>query len=77
MLMLLSGCGGHQQSVIDPAGSQAGLIVQLWWFFLWLLGVIFVLVVAVMLWALTRRHAVSSRSRWSGPTFLLLKPSDG
>ena len=56
MLMLLSGCGGHQQSVIDPAGSQAGLIVQLWWFFLWLLGVIFVLVVAVMLWALTRKH---------------------
>jgi cytochrome c oxidase subunit 2 len=56
MLMLLTGCGGHQQSVLDPAGSQAGRIVQLWWFFLWLLGVIFVLVVAGMLWALTRKH---------------------
>jgi cytochrome c oxidase subunit II len=56
LALLLYGCAGHQQSVVDPAGAQADRIAQLWWFFLWLLSVIFVLVVAVMLWALTRRH---------------------
>lgn len=53
---ILAGCAGRQQSVVDPAGTQADKIATLWWFFLWLLGAIFVSVVAVMLWALTRRH---------------------
>jgi cytochrome c oxidase subunit 2 len=51
----LCSCGGHQQSAIDPAGPQSGKIAILWWFFFWLLAVIFVIVMAVMLFTLTRR----------------------
>jgi len=56
LALFLTGCGGHQQSVLDPAGTQADRIAQLWWFFFWLLSVIFVLVIGVMLAALTRKH---------------------
>jgi len=54
--LLLSGCAGHQQSVVDPAGTQADRIAQLFWFFFCLLAVIFVVVICVMLVALVRRH---------------------
>lgn len=54
--ILLAGCGGPQQSVVDSAGPLSGKIETLWWFFLWLLGAIFVLVIAFLLMALTRRH---------------------
>lgn len=54
--VILTGCAGPQQSVIDAAGRQADKIATLWWFFLWLLGAIFVAVITVMLWALTRQH---------------------
>ena len=50
----LTGCAGSQQSVLDPAGRQADKIAGLWWFFLWLLGAIFILVMAVMFRALMR-----------------------
>lgn len=51
-----TGCAGHQQSVIDPAGPQADRIGNLWWFFFWLLGSIFLAVMIVMVLTLTRRH---------------------
>jgi cytochrome c oxidase subunit 2 len=54
-MLMLSGCAGRQQSMVDPAGPQASRIEGLWWFFFDLLGAIFVIVIAVMLWALTRR----------------------
>ena len=55
-LLLLTGCAGHQQSVVDPGGPQAGRIAGLWWFFLWLLTAIFIVVMAFTLWTLLRRH---------------------
>ena len=54
--LLLAGCGGPHQSVLDAAGRQSQKIAGLWWFLLWLLGAIFVIVIAIMLRALTRRH---------------------
>jgi cytochrome c oxidase subunit II len=51
----LSGCAGHVQSAIDPAGPQAGRIATLLWFFIWLLTAIFVVVLGLTLWTLTRR----------------------
>lgn len=55
-ILLLAGCGGHQQSVIDPGGPLAGRTAGLWWFFFWLLTAIFFAVLALTLWTLTRRH---------------------
>ncbi len=52
----LTSCAGHQQSAVDPAGPQSGRIAGLWWFFFWLLGAIFIIVMALTLWTLTRRH---------------------
>jgi len=54
--VFLSGCAGHQQSAVDPTGPQAGRIATLLWFFVWLLTSIFVVVMALTLWTLMRRH---------------------
>ncbi len=53
--LLLAGCATSQQSAIDSAGPQAGKIEGLWWFFLILLGAIFVVVMGVLVRALVRR----------------------
>src|SRR5690348_8022171 len=45
-----------QQSVTDPAGPQAGHINVLWWAFVAITSAVFVAVIAVMVWALLRRH---------------------
>jgi cytochrome c oxidase subunit II len=52
--ILLTSCVANHQSVIDPAGPQSGKIAMLWWFFFWLLGAIFLLVMVATLWTLTR-----------------------
>lgn len=56
LLLFLTACAGHQQSAVDPAGPQSGRVGLLWWFFFWLLGAIFVLVMIATLITLTRRH---------------------
>jgi cytochrome c oxidase subunit II len=52
----LAGCAGVRQSAVDPAGTQAGKIAGLFWFFLWLLTGVFVITLGLTLWTLTRRH---------------------
>ncbi len=52
----LTACAGHQQSVVDPGGPQAGKIANLFWFFILLLTIIFIIVLVLTLWILTRRH---------------------
>ncbi len=52
--LLLAACAGHQQSAIDPGGPESGKIATLWWFFLALLSAIFLLVMALTAWTLTR-----------------------
>jgi cytochrome c oxidase subunit 2 len=46
----------QQQSVLNAAGPQAAHIQTLWWWFLAILTTIFVIVIGLMLWALSRRH---------------------
>jgi cytochrome c oxidase subunit 2 len=45
-----------QQTMLDPAGPQSGRIATLWWFLTGLLSTIFIAVIAVLIWALTRTH---------------------
>lgn len=54
-VLLLAGCAGHQQSIVDPRGPLAGRTAGLWWFFFWLLAAIFIIILALTLWTLTRR----------------------
>jgi cytochrome c oxidase subunit II len=56
VFVVLNACAGHQQSAVDAAGPQSGKIAALWWFFVWLLGVIFVIVLVFTLLSLMRRH---------------------
>ncbi|MBV9764236.1 MAG: cytochrome c oxidase subunit II [Acidobacteriaceae bacterium] len=53
-LLLFTGCAGHQQSAIDPAGPQAEHIGMLWWVFFSVLGIIFIAVMAFTLLSLMR-----------------------
>ena len=56
ILLALSGCSGPQQSVVDAGGRHAVTIEQLLWFFLALLGAIFIIVLGFTLAPLLRRH---------------------
>ncbi|MFL6447329.1 MAG: cytochrome c oxidase subunit II [Bryobacteraceae bacterium] len=47
-------CATDVQSVVNPVGPQSGKIANLWWFFFWLLGAIFILVMIATLWTLSR-----------------------
>lgn len=47
-------CATDVQSVVNPIGPQSGRIANLWWFFFWLLGAIYILVMVAALWTLTR-----------------------
>jgi heme/copper-type cytochrome/quinol oxidase subunit 2 len=51
-----TGCAGHQQSAVDPGGPQAARIAGLMWLFVSLLTVIFIIVLGLTLWTLTRGH---------------------
>ena len=55
-ILILCSCATHQQSVVDPAGPQSDKIAALWWVFFWLTAAIFIIVMALTLWTLTRRH---------------------
>ena len=52
---LLAGCGGpHLQSPLDPAGPEAQEIARLWWVLFWICTVVFVVTMALALWAVRK-----------------------
>lgn len=72
LTLALSGCMATRQSALDAAGSEAASIQHLWWFFLILLGTIFVIVMILTLGALVRRQPASDRQlveqhHWPSP----------
>src|ERR1043166_5571585 len=56
ILLLLAVPAFAQQSALSPAGPQAAHIDRLWWWFLAVLTIVFLIVIALTLLALTRRH---------------------
>jgi cytochrome c oxidase subunit 2 len=56
LALILCGCGVNHQSAVNAAGQQASKIEELFWFFIVLLGAIFLIVVALMLGPLFYRH---------------------
>jgi cytochrome c oxidase subunit 2 len=63
LLTVLDGCAGTQQSAVNPAGPQSGRIDALFFSFVWLLGIIFVVVMILALMTLGRRHRGSDEER--------------
>ncbi len=73
---------GEQQSVISPAGPQAGKIAGLWWFFVVVTAAVFVIVMVLTVWTLMRRHrgieqeplevrhlpSEQTEKNWAGPS---------
>ena len=55
LFLLAAISASAQQSALAPAGTQSQRIADLWWFFLALLGAVFVIVMAFTLWTLVRR----------------------
>jgi cytochrome c oxidase subunit II len=56
LFLCFSGCAVRYQSAVDAAGPQATRIAGLFWMLTGLLGAIFVAVMALALWAVTRKH---------------------
>ena len=54
--VLFTSCAGVQQSAVNAAGPQAAHIQHLWWWFAAILTAIFVIVLAALVWALSRGH---------------------
>jgi cytochrome c oxidase subunit 2 len=66
--LLLAGCGGIQ-SALDPAGPGAARIGAIWWLILIVCAAVYIVVMAVLLWAIARR-----RRRGVGPGSTAVAP---
>lgn len=60
-LLTLGGCAGRYQSAVDTGGPEAGGIATLWWIFLAVLSLVFLVVIALLLLSLMRRHRDGGR----------------
>src|SRR3954468_13275025 len=55
LCLIFTGCSGPQ-SALDPAGSQAGTISQLWWVHFLVTCLVFVLVMLFLILSVRGRH---------------------
>jgi cytochrome c oxidase subunit II len=56
LLLLLTACGPHVQSVLDPRSAEAREIARLWWVMFGICGAVFVLVVWLLFQAVFGRE---------------------
>jgi cytochrome c oxidase subunit II len=55
-LLALGACLKGNESAFKPMGPQAGRISTIWWYMFWVSAAVWVIVVAVLLYALWRSH---------------------
>ncbi|MEX0653693.1 MAG: cytochrome c oxidase subunit II [Phycisphaeraceae bacterium] len=73
VLVWLAGCEGERtQSALHPAGEGAQVIAGLWWFMFYLLGAVFVLVMAVAAYAIFRPRAEGGGGKPWGERFIIV-----
>ncbi|NES16917.1 cytochrome c oxidase subunit II [Micromonospora sp. PPF5-17] len=65
--LALTGCSSGAPSALDPAGSGAGRVANLWWLLFWLSMAVFAEVMAVLAWALLVRRRPGTRVRHGQP----------
>jgi cytochrome c oxidase subunit 2 len=55
-LALLAGCGGDPPSALNPAGTGAARVANLWWLLFWISLAVVAEVMALLIWALVFRR---------------------
>jgi cytochrome c oxidase subunit 2 len=60
---LLAACSRSAPSTLDPAGYGARRVEGLWWLMFWISTAVFVVVAALLAWALVRRRRAGVRVR--------------
>ncbi|MEV0809834.1 cytochrome c oxidase subunit II [Micromonospora sp. NPDC050200] len=66
-VFLLGGCAGDGPSALDPAGSGAARVANLWWLLFWISVAVFVEVMALLVWAMVFRRGRDTRVRHGQP----------
>ncbi|MEV0393541.1 cytochrome c oxidase subunit II [Polymorphospora rubra] len=66
-LLPLAGCASDAPSALDPAGAGAQRVEGLWWLLFWISVVVFVEVLALLVWALIFRRGARTRVRHGQP----------
>jgi cytochrome c oxidase subunit II len=73
IVILLSGCHrDHTQSALHPAGPAADRIAALWWFMFIVLGIVFLIVLALTWAAVARRPVGGTGSPALGTRFIVI-----
>ncbi|MFI7427681.1 c-type cytochrome [Micromonospora sp. NPDC049836] len=67
VLPALAGCAGGAPSALDPAGTGAGRVADLWWVLFWISTAVFAEVMLVLAWALVFRRRRDARVRHGQP----------
>jgi cytochrome c oxidase subunit 2 len=65
-LLLPAACGGGPQTALDPAGDQAGHLLELLGLMLWVCGGVYVLVLGFLFWSIWR--SLRNAGAEGGPT---------
>ncbi|MFI9528556.1 cytochrome c oxidase subunit II [Micromonospora rosaria] len=66
-VLALTGCAGGAPSALDPAGTGAGRVADLWWVLFWISMAVFAEVMVLLVWALVFRRRRDARVRHGQP----------
>jgi cytochrome c oxidase subunit 2 len=68
----LAGCGGGSPSTLDSQGPGASRVESLWWLMFWISVAVFVVVTALLLWAVARRRQADTRVLEGGDRLVVI-----
>jgi cytochrome c oxidase subunit 2 len=71
LVTVLAGCSGRSPSTLDPAGTGARRVDNLWWQLFWASVGVFVIVLAGLGWALLRRRRAGEVSGRDATRFVV------
>ncbi|SIR51292.1 cytochrome c oxidase subunit II [Micromonospora avicenniae] len=66
-VLTLAGCSGGSPSTLDPGGTGAARIADLWWVLFWISAAVFAEVMVLLVWALVFRRGRDTRVRHGQP----------
>ncbi len=69
--LLVAGCSASAPSTLEPAGPGARRVEGLWWLLFWISSGVFVIVLAVLAFAVLRRRRTGVAHRGDGTRFVV------